>query len=512
VLILVIRVWLTGGDRAHAAPFAYVSAGDLVIIDLATDASVVVPLGATAGGVTGNVEGSRVYVVHEGAGFVSVVDTASNLVIDTIAGVGGGPHAGVKMAVSLDGNRLYVPNFTDGTVSVVDTDTNSVVDTFSSGSGTIAVAATPDGSRLYASNLDANTVAVIDATNGARIVDIPLAGGPDRLAIDPSGTRAYVPLAYGTALAIIDLATNTTLPPIGIGGYPVWAAVSPDGQKVFVSSQNTSLVVVNTGSNSVTATLPVGALASGLAVTPDGSRVYVAAPSSNNLTIIDASTEQVVGTRPTVEGIGTEDVFISSGPPSTTTTSVTSSTTTSTSSTTSTTLFEQPIGSRRLLILDHQETTRRRIAYVSRDPSLDTTSGTGVNPVADGALLHVYSTAAQNDSACFSLPAAMWRQVGEPEQPTFRYLDRDFVAGPCQKAVLKHGRVLAARCVATIQPIAYSLDEAAQVNVGVEFISGSIRYCSILGGEHVRNTQGRLFTAKDAPQPTSCPQPAAPCP
>jgi YVTN family beta-propeller protein len=104
-------------------------------------------------GVAVSRDGSRVYVSHEFSGqqlgnTVSVIDTATNAVIDTIM-VGAKPGA---MAVSPDGTRLYVANEADDTVSVVDVATNTVVATIPVGSGPTGVAVSPDGSRIYVTN------------------------------------------------------------------------------------------------------------------------------------------------------------------------------------------------------------------------------------------------------------------------------------------------------------------------------------------------------------------------
>jgi YVTN family beta-propeller protein len=46
----------------------------------------------------------------------------------------------------------YVANRSDGTVSVIDTATNTVVGTIAEGDGPIAIAITPDGTRAYVTN------------------------------------------------------------------------------------------------------------------------------------------------------------------------------------------------------------------------------------------------------------------------------------------------------------------------------------------------------------------------
>ena len=60
------------------------------------------------------------YVVNEGDGTVSVIDTAANAVVTTV-GVGSHPRG---VAITPDGKRAYVTNAASNTVSVIDTATN----------------------------------------------------------------------------------------------------------------------------------------------------------------------------------------------------------------------------------------------------------------------------------------------------------------------------------------------------------------------------------------------------
>src|SRR5262249_33456342 len=79
---------------------------------------------------------------------VSVIDTATNMVITTI-NVGAHPHG---VAVTADGSRVYVTNREGNSVSVIDTGTNMVIGTIHVGPHPQGVAVTPDGSKVYVTN------------------------------------------------------------------------------------------------------------------------------------------------------------------------------------------------------------------------------------------------------------------------------------------------------------------------------------------------------------------------
>jgi YVTN family beta-propeller protein len=86
-------------------------------------------------------------------------------------------------------------------------------------------------------------------------------------------------------------------------------AVTPDGLKAYVSSEADSKIAVlsiNPSTNAVTdtgvrVTVPSGTPSGwygvpGLAVTPDGTRLYIAAGISNKVSVLDTSTDTIVGT------------------------------------------------------------------------------------------------------------------------------------------------------------------------------------------------------------------------
>jgi YVTN family beta-propeller protein len=86
------------------------------------------------------------------SGTVSVIDTATNLVVGSPIRVGANPQS---LAVTPDGKHVYVASFGNalgflGSVSVIDTATNMVVATVPGVTGATEVAITPDGKHAYA--------------------------------------------------------------------------------------------------------------------------------------------------------------------------------------------------------------------------------------------------------------------------------------------------------------------------------------------------------------------------
>ena len=140
----------------------------------------------------------------------------------------------------------YVVNQRSNNVSVIDTATNMVVATVPVGAVPGWVAVTPDGKHAYVTNGNAgnppSTVSVIDTATNMVVATVPVGLGPGALAVTPDGKHVYVTIIYVTdtsvqgAVSVIDTATNTVEPAvITITVDPVESvllalAVNPDGK------------------------------------------------------------------------------------------------------------------------------------------------------------------------------------------------------------------------------------------------------------------------------------------
>ncbi|QQS60705.1 hypothetical protein IPN41_01895 [Candidatus Falkowbacteria bacterium] len=103
-----------------------------------------------------NVLGTKVYVTNFRSNNVSVIDTASNTITDTIA-VGRGPRG-----VAGSGTKLYIENFEDGTISIINTNTNTVLETISSGHSPTGIIF--DGTDIYLTRFQDGSVSILNST------------------------------------------------------------------------------------------------------------------------------------------------------------------------------------------------------------------------------------------------------------------------------------------------------------------------------------------------------------
>ena len=244
--------------------------------------------------------GARLYVTNISHDTVSVIDTLSNTVIDTIT-VGQAPWG---IAFTPDGKRAYVAN-TSGTISVIDTGTNTVVDTITDTDDPFGVAITPDGTRAYVSN-GRSTVSVVDTSTNTIITNIPVfnrfgfpAGNLPAIVITPDGTRAYVVGASTAQTYVIDTMFNSVIKTIATDlgssfvGSPLSIAISPDGTRVYTAFPGPpGAVVVDTFTNTVITSISASGPPPFVGVTPDGAKLYI--DTSLGVNIIDTSTFAVI--------------------------------------------------------------------------------------------------------------------------------------------------------------------------------------------------------------------------
>jgi YVTN family beta-propeller protein len=246
--------------------------------------------------------GSVVYVTNFLADTVSVIDTATNMVVATIP-VGTTP---LGVAVTADNSRVYVVNLgvnsnAPGTVSVIDTATNTVVNTYTVGHSPYGVAVAPTGETGYVTSGDNNSVYLIPTNIVAGNVIIPVGLDPAGIAVTSDGSKVYVANQGSSDVSVIDTATNKVTATVTDSSFsdPIGIAVTPDGSKVYVSNNYTNIVsVIDTGTNKVTGTVTVGNNPIGVAVTPNGNEVYVANAGSNTVSVIATANNTVTATVP----------------------------------------------------------------------------------------------------------------------------------------------------------------------------------------------------------------------
>ena len=259
-----------------------------------------------------------------------------------------GPISGIVS--SPDGSRLMVTNHGRNSVSVIDTDSWMVVDTVADIEEPFAIVAGGDDNRAYVSSVSAShdSIDVIDLSTSTVVASHPVALSVSDLAVSPDGKYVYASRngARGADVVVLDTATGhirvidiATVP----GTTTECVRVSPDGAHVYVGANGPSggqLVVIGTAARpeqaaaarsrsswrrkkpkssarsgaskakgdqagfGVVFTVEIGAPVRDVALSSSGEVVYVASCASDFgalIDVVDARTYEIIRTRKVAE-------------------------------------------------------------------------------------------------------------------------------------------------------------------------------------------------------------------
>ncbi|MFJ5927672.1 PxKF domain-containing protein [Kitasatospora sp. NPDC092948] len=241
------------------------------VIDTATaTVASTIAVGRLPGPVTFSPDGAHAYVGHylsARAGGVDVIDTATRTVTTTVT-VGSQPFG---IAVAPDGAHAYVANLIGGSVSVIDTTTNNLVESITDSRIFMpaAVAVSPDGSRVYSANFGTDNVTVIDTATNEVSSAIPVGTGPGSISIAPDGAHAYVTNQYDATVSVIDTERGAVTGTVPVGDTPVGVLADPAGGVAYVANSHANtLSVIDTATDTVTRTVATGSSPYSLAVAP----------------------------------------------------------------------------------------------------------------------------------------------------------------------------------------------------------------------------------------------------
>ncbi len=286
---------------------------NLIFIDLSDENNIAAPTvianidiggppsgnGINPGGVGVNKTTNRIYVANETSNNVSVIDGATDLVIETIP-VGSEPR---KVSVNPATNRIYVTNSRSDNVSVIDGSTNRVIDTISALPSPNGVAVNKATNRIYVSNLANNSgnVSVIDGSTNRIIDNITVGGSPRGVGVNEITNRVYAAGGSDDTVNVIDGFTNQVIGvvPIGLGSSRdpnlFGVGVNEITNMIYVADNNTDNIHVIDGStnihiNSINVShqCPFG-----VSVNSATNRIYIAG-SCSNVNVIDGATNREI--------------------------------------------------------------------------------------------------------------------------------------------------------------------------------------------------------------------------
>jgi YVTN family beta-propeller protein len=323
-------------DRARALE------GDAMVVDMPMH--VVVRKGPISG-IAVTPDGRRLVVTNYGDDSVSVIDTDTCRVIQTVDGVD------EPYAIALSGqnaDRAYVSTVSTAydAIGVIDVSSNTVVATHPLALTVSDLAVSPDGKHVYASRngVRAADVAVIDTTTD-KIEVLDLAGGADVagtsaecVRVSSDGTRVYVGTNGPAGGRLVVIGTRADDEEAAAEGHSRWrkkttksrgkheqkdpqegfdlalrvidiidiglpirdVALSPNGAIAYVASCGPDVGavvdIIDTRTNRITNTrkiAEIGGVLTGLTISGDGDRAYLV--SDDSITVLCTLTHDVIG-------------------------------------------------------------------------------------------------------------------------------------------------------------------------------------------------------------------------
>ena len=98
----------------------------------------------------------------------------------------------IGLSINVAAQTAYITNYNDNTVSVINVATNTVMDTITVGANPYGVSVSPDGSKVYVANSGDNTVSVINTATNTVSATITVGSYPDGVSVSPDGSKVYV--------------------------------------------------------------------------------------------------------------------------------------------------------------------------------------------------------------------------------------------------------------------------------------------------------------------------------
>lgn len=186
------------------------------------------------------------------------------------------------------------------------TSSNVLTNTVCVGHNPRAIAQIPNGGKIYVVNQGDNNVSVIDPVSFTVIATIPVGSNPVWAITNLNGSYVFVVnKGSGTITAIhtTDNTTTTFTSGTGSGSAPNFAIFDQRLNRMYVTNGGDNTVTVfdlsKTTPQVLAQAVALGSSSSyPTSVVPlaDGSRYYVASTATNNVTVVDATSNQVVTT------------------------------------------------------------------------------------------------------------------------------------------------------------------------------------------------------------------------
>ncbi len=284
---------------------------DITVIDLATlKATANIKVGKRVHGVCAQADGRKIFATIESEKALKVIDTATGAVTATIA-LTGRPN---QCASTPDGHYVSVPIRDVGGVDIVDISMGKVVK--------VLPVSMPHNSLntgrndvLYVSSMGDHQIDRIDLKTMEYTDKIPTDGIPRPYAISTDEKTLYVALSDYHGFEIVSIPDKKQIARVDLPPAPPadcalephtethGLALTPSGKELWVTSlSDGGVYVYDVATKKFSKEISTGECPNWIAFSPDGKYSTVSNSGSNNASIIDTKTRQVVATVKVGEG------------------------------------------------------------------------------------------------------------------------------------------------------------------------------------------------------------------
>lgn len=257
----------------------------------------VIKVGREPMGIASDPTGQTVYVANSGSDTISVVDTQTRRVLDTLQlDFGSTP---TDVAVSRDGRRLFVAAANRGSVLAFGTATlTEEAEARDVGVRPERLVVSPDGATVFVANRLSNSITVLEARTLQILRTIPVESQPIEMVVEPNRGRIFV--SHGASDAVVVIDTNRTIANTLSFGAPIGGlAIDEAGRRLYLSAASLGRVLFSRpGIDTVTGFAPLAGPGR-IVVDPDGKSIYVLEPEADRLRIVDGIMARTGGTIPT---------------------------------------------------------------------------------------------------------------------------------------------------------------------------------------------------------------------
>ncbi|MDD2891154.1 MAG: T9SS type A sorting domain-containing protein [bacterium] len=244
-----------------------------------------------------NSKTNKIYVTSS-KGKISVIDGASNTIIDTIQT----SKETNKICVNDSTNLIYAADYQK--VSIIDGSSDTLIDTIPLTSPIFDICVNPLTNKIHvaAGNLVGLVFIIDGATNKLVDTTYNLGFEAHNICVNPLTNRIYVTGEefYKCGITVIDGTVDTVIETLRTAfiSYDIYA--NPLTNKIYVANGSWDDIVVLDGTeDTITATIRVSEHPSALCVNPITNKIYTGNSLSNDIKVIEGVSNSVVATIPT---------------------------------------------------------------------------------------------------------------------------------------------------------------------------------------------------------------------